>query len=70
MTENGKRRTRLKRVDLFALFGAALIVMEALRLRPESPSEIIIFAGLALMGVPFLSRLDTKMNGKNGGPSE
>jgi hypothetical protein len=59
-------KLRLRRVDLMFLVGAILILGEFSRWRGP-PNQAIIFAGLALMGLPIVARGEEKVR---NGPKE
>ena len=58
----------IRRVDILFVVGLVIVLSEALRWRGP-PNPTLIFAGLALMGLPVISRADEKIrkngNGKN-----
>ncbi len=54
-------RLKVKRVDLMFVVGLCLLVQQAIFASFENSS--LIFAAVALMGLPLVARGDTKLNG-------
>lgn len=56
------RLPKIKRIDLMFVVGLALLIQQALFAHFENSS--IVFAAVALMGLPLVTRGDSKRGGE------